>query len=336
MNITSTRRGVLILTLCTLVLGFGSSFARQSTNLSPNPQALKQAMKRTVRSEKLSGMAYGPFREGQSPERGLYPTLDEVRQDISLLKRVSNGIRTYGCRHLETVVTASKEASLNLALGAWLSGNPLEDQAEIDCAVNQAQLSPNIVSIVAGNESIFNNWLSVAKVCTYVQYLREHTNLPITTAEPLHIWWDHTDLASCVDYLLVHIHPYWECQSIENAVSSVQTRYDQIPSRYPDKRIVIGETGWPSAGTGREEPCGPMPTPSPEEQSRFACGFLEWSENERVDHYFFEAFDEPWKCEDGRPQVECHWGIYYKDRTPKPPVRCFLPFWIWLPLTLNH
>lgn len=286
-------------------------------------------------TEQLKGIAYGPFREGQSPEQGIYPTLSEVRQDMPLLKLVSNGIRTYGCRHLETVITATREISLPLTLGVWLSGNAEEDSTEIACAVSQAQANPHVVSIVVGNESILAGQLTITQVCTYTQQMRESTGLPVTTAEPWHIWVDNPNLAACVDYLLIHIHPYWECQPIENAVAFVQEKYGLVKAQYLGKAVVIGETGWPTAGTGREGHCGPMSTPSPEQQSLFAADFLDWAEQESVGFYYFEAFDEPWKCESGRAEVECHWGIYDANRVPKPAQRWFIPCRLWLPLVLK-
>jgi exo-beta-1,3-glucanase (GH17 family) len=287
-------------------------------------------------TEHLKGMAYGPFREGQNPEQGIYPTLSQVRQDMPLLKLVSKGIRTYGCRHLEMVITATREISMPLTLGIWLGGNPEQDSAEIACAVDQVQANPHVTSIVAGNESILVGRLTVAQVCTYTQQVRESTGLPVTTAEPWHIWIDYPNLAACVDYLLVHIHPYWECQPIENAAAFVQEKYEQVSTQFPDKAIVIGETGWPTAGTGREVYCGPMPALSLEQQSQFAADFLEWAEQEGVDFYYFEAFDEPWKCEGGRAEVECHWGVYGTDRAPKLARDLFLSPRLYLPMVVSR
>jgi exo-beta-1,3-glucanase (GH17 family) len=281
-------------------------------------------------------MAYGPFREGQSPEWGIYPSLGEVRQDMPLLKLISNGIRIYGCQRLDPVITATREISLPLSLGAWLSGNPGEDSTEIACVVNQAQANPHITSIVVGNESVLFDRLTVTQICTYTQQVRESTDLPVTIAEPWHVWVDKPNLASCVDYLLVHIHPYWECQSIENAVVFVQEKYRQVSTQYSGKTIVIGETGWPTTGTGREVHCSAMPTPSPEQQSLFAAEFLDWAEREDVEFYYFGAFDEPWKCLEGRAEVECHWGIYDTDREPKLAQFWFIPYQLWLPLVLNR
>jgi exo-beta-1,3-glucanase (GH17 family) len=336
MNEKCARWGWTILAILTLMLGAWFPLAQFHTDFDGHAKAATAPMIRAMPVEEVKGMAYGPFREGQSPEQGIYPTLSEVRQDMPLLKLVSNSIRTYGCRHLEPVITATREISLPLTLGTWLSGNPEPDSTEIACGVDQAQANPHIASIVVGNESILAGWLTVTQVCTYTRQVRESTGLPVTTAEPWHIWIDHPNLVTCVDYLLIHIHPYWECQPIENAVAFVQEKYEQVSTLYPDKEVMIGETGWPTAGTGREAHCGPMPALSLEQQSQFAADFLDWAEQEGVSFYYFEAFDEPWKCEGGRPEVECHWGIYNTDRTPKVARDHFLLHRSYLPIVESH
>ncbi|MCS7219686.1 MAG: glycosyl hydrolase family 17 protein [Anaerolineae bacterium] len=281
--------------------------------------------------ELLQGMAYGPFRAGQSPERGIFPTLEQVRADMPLLRIVSNGIRTYGCRHLETIVTATGEAELPLALGAWLSGDPLADQQEVNCAIEQARRHLHVSSLILGNEAVYFGNLTATQLCQIIAQARAQVGIPITTAEPWSVWIQHPELTACVDYLLVHIHPYWECQRVENAVDAVRRRYEQLRGLYPHKRVVIGEVGWPTAG---EVQCG-VAVPGEEDQVRFARDFLAWARQARADFYWFEAFDEPWKCERGWPQVECHWGIYRADRTPKAARGLFVPYQSRLPLVVR-
>jgi exo-beta-1,3-glucanase (GH17 family) len=337
MNGTLFRWGWAVPMIIMLMLGSHlSQLYFHKSSFYVRYEASITAMQTAMPTGGLKGMAYGPFRAGQSPEWGVYPTLSDVRQDMPLLKLVANGIRTYSCQHLETVITATREVNLPLTLGVWLSGNTGEDRAEIECAVGQAQANPHIASIVVGNESILSGRLTVTQVCSYTMEVRQRSGLPVTTAEPWHVWASHPNLATCVDYLLIHVHPYWECQSIEHAVAFVQEKYGQVSIQYPDKVVVIGETGWPTAGTGREGHCGPMPTPSPEQQSLFATELLNWAKQEGVAFYYFEAFDEPWKCEGGRPEVECHWGIYDADRIPKPAHEPFVSHWLYLPIVVSH
>jgi exo-beta-1,3-glucanase (GH17 family) len=300
-----------------------------------DPRAAGLAAPEAGSAAPLHGMAYGPYRQGQSPDGGPYPTLAEVREDMPLLALVANGIRTYGCQHLETVVTAAQEIGLPLALGAWLSGDAQADRAEIECAVAQAQASPNVTSLVVGSESVLRGQVTPGQVCDYLQEVRERTGLPVTTAEPWHVWVASPELAACADFLLVHIHPYWECQTIESAVAFVQEKVGVVSAQFPGQRVVIGETGWPTEGTGREPICGPMPAPTPQQQVQFAAQFLEWAGQAGVEYYFFDAFDEPWKCESGRPPVECRWGIYDTARVPKPARSLFVAGRAWLPLAVR-
>lgn len=269
---------------------------------------------------RLRGMAYGPFRAGQDPNAGIFPSLDEVRADMPLLRVVANGVHTYGCQHQETVVTATGEVDMPLALGAWLTGDPASDQAELACVTQQANQHPHVTTLVVGNESILFNRLTPEQLCQVIADVQAQVDIPVSTGEPWSVWVQHPELAACVDYISAHIYPFWECIPIDQALAYVQAKYALLHNLYPDKPVVIGEVGWPTAGTAQ---CG-VSIPNETNQVRFANEFLSWSEQAGLDFYWFEAFDEPWKCLEGRPDVECHWGIYDAARTPKPTRNLFL------------
>ena len=73
----------------------------------------------------------------------------------------------------------------------------------------------------------------------------------MTTAEVWDIWLEHPELVSAVDYLAVHILPYWEGLPCSAAVDHAMKIYQRLRQAYPGKRIVIAEFGWPSAGLNR-------------------------------------------------------------------------------------
>ena len=279
------------------------------------------------------GIAYGPFRSGQSPETGIYPSLAQVRADMSLLRPVADSLRTYGCRNLEVVVTAAGESGLPVALGAWLSGDAAANRQEMDCALAQARQHPHVTSLVLGNEAILTGALTSAQLCQALDEVREQVDIPVTTGEPWHVWVEHPELAAHVDYLLVHIHPFWERQPVEAALAFIQAKYELLREQYPGRRIVLGEIGWPTAGDAPH----PGVIPSEDNQVRLAEAFLQWAREEGVECIWFEAFDEPWKCEHGRAAVECHWGIYNADRSAKPARDLFVLSRraVWLPLALR-
>jgi exo-beta-1,3-glucanase (GH17 family) len=80
------------------------------------------------------GVDYGPFREGQQPG-GPCPSLDEVRSDLGLLRRMANTVRTYGlsdCHIGETMVTAVQGVvGLHLCLGLWLGPDATANAQEL-------------------------------------------------------------------------------------------------------------------------------------------------------------------------------------------------------------
>lgn len=267
----------------------------------------------------LQGYAYGPFRAGQSPALGIFPTAEQIEQDMPRLKTDGNAVRTYGCVNLEAIAAKTAAAGLSLAQGAWLDG-AAGDAAEMTCATNLGQTNSHIVLLIAGNESILRGTLTVDDVCAAVKKLGEDTGLSATTAEPWTVWRDNPALAACMDVLLVHIHPYWDCQSPAQAAAYITARYNELKTLYPTKRVILGEVGYPSAGPA---PAGcPAALPSPQGQAQVVQEFLAWAHANAVEYFFFEAFDEPWKCTGGEG-VECHWGAYTTTRAPKPAASAF-------------
>ena len=88
-----------------------------------------------------------------------------------------------------------------------------------------------------------------------------------------------------MDYIFAHFHPYWEPGGIpiDQAVSFIGEKYNYLKSLYPGKKIVVGETGWPTAGEIRGGA-----VPSLENQKRFLNEFVTWAKNNMVDFYILK------------------------------------------------
>ena len=81
----------------------------------------------------------------------------------------------------------------------------------------------------------------------YIDFMREFTDKPITTAETWDVWERVPELAKHVDFLTIHILPYWEKIPITQFNSFVIEKYNVVKNIHPNKKIVIGETGWRNA-----------------------------------------------------------------------------------------
>ena len=45
--------------------------------------------------EQISGFSYSPFQQGQYPQKDQYPTDDQMRQDLAIMSKLTDNIRTY-------------------------------------------------------------------------------------------------------------------------------------------------------------------------------------------------------------------------------------------------
>ena len=134
--------------------------------------------------------------------------------------------------------------------------------------------------------------------------------MPVTTAEVWNIWLEHPELVSAVDYLAVHILPYWEGLPSSVAVDHAMKIYERLRQAYPGKRIVIAEFGWPSAGLNRKDA-----VPDPLAQAEIIRDFVARADAMGIDYSIVEAFDQPWKTFEG--SVGAYWGMFDAERQPK-------------------
>ena len=161
----------------------------------------------------------------------------------------------------------------------------------------------------------------------YLDWARRRLGIPVSTAEPWHVWVKNPELASHVDYLAVHMLPYWEGIPVDTAVDFVVEKINLLKSLFPDKPIVIAEVGWPSNGRMRQGAVA-----SPANEAIFLRRFLERAGRENYIYYIMEAFDQPWK-KDSEGAVGAYWGVYDVLRRPKFPFsEPIVPIahWWWL------
>ena len=84
----------------------------------------------------------------------------------------------------------------------------------------------------------------------------------------------------------------------------------KLQAAYPNKRIKIGEFGWPSAGYNRH-----AAMPGRIDQAVILREFAVRAEQLGIDYNVIEAFDQPWKTFEGG--VGPYWGVISTDRQPK-------------------
>ena len=260
----------------------------------------------------VGGLAFSPFYRGETPEALQFPSEGEIRRDLAIASRYTSQIRTYNLEgSLAEIPRLAADYPLKVTLGAWLDGKPAADEAEVQRMITTANENQNVKRVMVGNEVLYRADLTVPQLIHYIQEARAGVHVPVSTAEPWHVWLKHPELAASVDYITVHLLPYWEKTREQDAVADALNKYDQVARAFPGKHIVIGEVGWPSNGVTNGGA-----VPSRVNQARFMREFFNAAQARGLDYFVMEAFDQPWKTSfEGR--VAGYWGMLDLDRHAK-------------------
>jgi exo-beta-1,3-glucanase (GH17 family) len=275
--------------------------------LPPSPLATGQ---------KLPCVSYAPFRDGQSPlVEGTRVEPWQIDADLALLSRYTNCVRTYSVAEgVDQVVPAAKRYGLKVLLGLWLSNRADKNRQQIATGIALAKGYPDVIAgVIVGNEVLLRGEMSVTDLFATIREVKAQVPQPVTYADVWEYWLRYSDIGNAVDFVTIHILPYWEDFPIpaNAAAAHVAEIRRKVAGAIPGKEIVIGEFGWPSAGRMRE---GARPSPSNQARTVSETLTLALRENFRLN--VIEAFDQPWK-RDLEGAVGGYWGII--DRPASAP-----------------
>lgn len=285
------------------------------------------------------GLAYGPFRDGQDPNVEVYPAIQEIREDLMQLRSITNRIRTYSASgNLYNIAEEAAAVGISVAQGIFLSDDTALNEMEITNAIELANRRL-VQSIIVGNETLLGGKLTESQLKSYIRRVKGAvpSTVAVTTGEPWHVWLNNPSLANEVDYLLIHVHPFWENKPAEVAARYVFDRYMEVKANWSDKEVVIGETGWPSDGTPEQVGRPANVIPSEANQRVFLQEFIGSASN-CISYYLFSAYDEEWKWKEGMRGaalpldrtlsgrfVGSSWGVFRSDGRLKPQLATLFP-----------
>ena len=260
----------------------------------------------------VAGVAFSPFHRGETPEAHQVPTTKEIRRDLALVSQITGRIRTYTVEGgMAAIPRLARDYPLEVTLGAYLNPTIAGDDLEVSRLIDTANANPNVDRVMVGNEVLLRGDLTTAQLIGYINQVKAGVHVPVSTAEPWHVWLKHPELAASVDYITIHLLPYWEKLPVDQALTYVMDRLDQVQKAFPDKHILIGEVGWPSNGVA----VGAAHA-SRVNQAIFMRRFFNAARDRGLDYFVMEAFDQPWKTSfEGR--VAGYWGMYDLDRHAK-------------------
>jgi exo-beta-1,3-glucanase (GH17 family) len=258
--------------------------------------------------EKLYCLSYAPFQGDQTPlDPRTMISAAQIEADLTQLAKITNCVRVYSTDYgLDQIAGIAQRHGLKVLQGLWLSSNPAKNKEQIDDAVRLARQYPDTIrAVVVGNEVLLRGDMSAQDLAATIRAVKSRVKVPVTYADVWEFWLRNPDVASAVDFITIHILPYWEDFPIpaRNAAAHVASIRAQVAKAFAPKDVIIGEVGWPSEGRMRE---GALPSPA--NQARVIQDVLAWAAREKVRVNVIEAYDAPWKrALEG--VVGGHWGL---------------------------
>ncbi len=284
----------------------------------------------------IGGLAFNPSQRHQDPTRGLFPSEAELTSDIRLLAHYTKRLRTYSSAENPQIPRIAAAYGMQVMAGAWIEGRAERNESELAALIALTRKNANIDRVIVGNEVILRGELGPRALAAYLDRARAQLDVPVSTAEPLDTWQRNPELIRHVDFVTLHVLPYWEQIPRKDAVGFVLGQYraaqELVEEISPGKPVVIGEVGWPSNGDRRK-----YAKPSLANEAHFLRDWFNVAAREGIDYYVMEAIDQPWKEALGG-RAEAYWGVLNASREAKfafigPVVED--PSWPWKALTAS-
>jgi len=223
-------------------------------------------------------------------------------------------------------------------------------KTEIDYAIQQAKTYNNVVDLVIGNECIWgpNSAQAVIDLINYAKGKRAPltaANLPVTTRQQWGVLGgvDNTSpgyaairqkllalMAACEDHIYANMYAYFDkniagqigqnptqasftqavTASMNNQLAGLQKAF---ANQHISLEIRIGETGWPTQGSQKDQPNAFLANAT--NAQWYYQAMVDWAAKNGVKTIPFEAYDEPWKSPADGSDSEAFFGIWKANGT---------------------
>ncbi|MCC7329009.1 MAG: glycoside hydrolase family 17 [Gammaproteobacteria bacterium] len=266
---------------------------------------------------RLDCLSYTPFEPGsRTTSTPGWVSPGRIDADLRQLQAYTDCLRVYTpIGTTPGVVRVAEQLGMQVLLGAWIGSNLEQNGREVAAALELARQHPATVgAIVVGNEVLLRREMSPGRLAALIREVRSASPVPVAYADVAHFIDEAPEVANAADLLLIHILPYWDepqPPAAAAAASQVMKVYDRFIAHWPGRKVMIGETGWPSAGRQR----GPG-RPTLLNEARFVREFAATAAARGIRYNLIEAIDQPWKRA-AEGTVGGYWGLLDEYRRPK-------------------
>jgi exo-beta-1,3-glucanase (GH17 family) len=276
------------------------------TELNRISHAEKITLFRDILKDKIHGLSFSPYLDGQS--HGTEISEQQIRTRLDIIKPYINWIRTFSCtegnQHSPRI---AHENGLKTMVGVRLTEDQQLNEQEFKNAIEIAR-SGHADILTIGNEVLLRGDISVEELLEYIRRAKQAVpDVAVGYVDAYFLFEIHPRLTEACDVILINCYPFWEHCPIEYSLFYIKEMYRRTQNIAAGKKVIISETGWPNAGSPYGEAL-----PSPDNALTYFIDVYQWAEEDNVDIIYFSSFDESWKVGD-EGDVGAYWGLWDKD-----------------------
>lgn len=273
-------------------------------DFSSMSRADKIALFQQILADRIHGLAFSPYLDGQKP--GLEISEDQIRERLAIIAPYVHWIRTFSCvEGLQHIPRIAHEAGLKTMVGVEICEDLEENEAQLAGGIELARAGFADI-LVIGNENMLREDITEQQLLDYIRRAKGAVpaSVPVSFVDAYFLFERHPALAEICDVLLVNCYPFWESCPAEHALVYLKEMYRRAQRVANGKKVIISETGWPTQGT----PFGTA-VPSYDNALEYTINAYQWASEEDIEIFYFAAFDEAWKV-GAEGDVGAYWGLW--------------------------
>jgi len=256
----------------------------------------------------IHGICFSAYTEGQSPDKQTQLGAGQIRERLHTIRPSVRWVRTFSCTDgNEQAPRLAHEMGLKTLVGAWLGTDRAKNEQELAGLVEVARAG-HADMLAVGNEVLYREDLKEDELVEAIRRVKAAVpGIPVGYVDAYYLFGLHPRIVDACDVLLVNCYPFWEACSLEHSLGYMQGMHAQAVEVSQGKKVVISETGWPSAG----ESLGGA-VPSSENALLYFLNTIKWTREANIEVFYFSSFDEEWKAShEGDRGV--YWGLWDQE-----------------------
>ena len=265
-----------------------------------------KALVRDILEQKIHGICFSPYVEGQGP--GTQISEAQIRARLDVIVPYVKWIRTFSCTDgNELIPRLAADYGLKSLVGVWLDGDRENNEEELTNAIKLANAG-HADLLAVGNEVLLRGEMPESELIDYINRAKEGApGVDVGYVDAYFKFENHPQVTNACDVIFANCYPFWEGYPAEHAFVYMKEMYRRAIRSANGKKVIVSETGWPNRGTPDRGA-----VPSFENAIRYFINAYQWAEEETIEIFYFSSFDETWKVAD-EGDVGAYWGLWDKD-----------------------